>query len=573
MQMQMSGFMSQNTQLLIKRNKIGIWTASWLTAIVGVVNLLSAVTPNLHERVQWLNDIFPFEMREVRHYGHLFAALSGFFLLTLASNLLRRKRIAWLLTVILLVISILAHLIKGLDFEEAFLAFVLLVQLILMRGEFTARSDAPSIAQGMRILIGALIFTLAYGTIGFYLLDRHYQVNFDLWGAIAQTLAMFFTEDNAGLQPTSRFGAFFADSIYIVSAVTLLFAFLMLLRPVLLRGSLATAAERRQAQALVETYGRSSLARFTLFEDKAYYFSPSGRSFIAYVPKGRGAIALGDPIGDEEDRREVILSFQQFCQLNDWYPAFYQTLPDDLELYQTLGFNALKIGEEAIVDLKTFTTQGKAGKNLRNALNRFTKSGYKVEFYQPPISPSLLQKLKIVSDEWLKMMHGSEKQFSLGWFDENYLRECEIAAVQASTGEIIAFANVVSEYQINEITIDLMRRRTEIEHGTMDFLFISMFEYFKERGYDGFNLGLSALSGIGETPKSPRLEKVLHYLYEHLNRFYNFEGLHSFKEKFHPRWESRYLIYPGATALPEVVVALVRADSGDRLLDYFKPGS
>ena len=47
--------------------------------------------------------------------------------------------------------------------------------------------------------------------------------------------------------------------------------------------------------------------------------------------------------------------------------------------------------------------------------------------------------------------------------------------------------------------------------------------------------------------------------------------MHTFKEKFRPRWEPRYLVYPGLAALPEVVVALVRADSGDHLLDYLKP--
>lgn len=118
-----------------------------------------------------------------------------------------------------------------------------------------------------------------------------------------------------------------------------------------------------------------------------------------------------------------------------------------------------------------------------------------------------------------------------------------------------------------------MRRQMEVENGTMDFLFVSMFQHFKEKGYDGFNLGLSALSGVGENPKSPRREKALRYLYEHLERFYNFEGLQSYKEKFSPRWEGRYLIYPSLAALPDVVVAIVRADSGDRLLDYFKPGS
>ena len=548
------------------RTRIGLWSAAFLTGLVGVVNLVSAVTPNLHERSHWLKQFLPFD---IRASGHIFAALTGFVLLTLAANLLRRKRLAWLLTITLLIISIVSHLIKGLDFEESLLSGVLLMQLLLMRDVFTAKSDPPSIAQGVRVLIAALLFTLAYGTIGFYLLDGKFSENFNWGEAIAQTFAMFFTEDNAGLRPKSQFGDFFANSIYIIAASTIAYALFMLLRPVFQRNS-ATLKERQQARDIVEKYGRSSLAAFTLLSDKSYFFSPSSRSVIAYVPRGRGAIALGDPMGPIEDREEVIVSFQQFCQRNDWYPAFYQILPDDIDLYKSRGFQVLKIGEEAIVDLKAFTLQGKAGKNLRTAVNRMTKLGYEVKFYQPPISNDLLRQLKSVSDEWLQLVQGSEKKFSLGWFDEAYLRECEIVTVQSSDGDIIAFANILSEYQLNEVTNDMMRHRKSIENGTMDFLFISMFQHYKERGYDGFNIGLSALAGVGENQKSQRLEKVLRYLYKHLERFYNFQGLHAYKDKFHPRWESRYLVYPNLTALPDVVVALVRADSGDRLLDYFK---
>ena len=557
--------------MLTRRTQIGVWTAALFTGLVGVVNLLSGVTPSLRGRVEWLREIFPFEIRES---GHLFATITGFFLLMLATNLSRRKRIAWLLTVVLLIVSIVSHLLKGLDYEECLLSGVLLVQLLIMRDVFTAQSDKPSIAQGFKVLMGALLFTLAYGTAGFFLLDwRHYSANFNLAEALVQTLALFFTEDNAGLVPRTRYGQFFVNSIYLVGAVTLSYALIMILRPVLLRGEPAALEERQKAKVIVEQYGRSSLAALTLLNDKSYYFSNSGRSVIAYVPKGRGAIALGDPIGPDDDRKEVIFGFKQFCQHNDWHPAFYQTLPDDLDLYRELGFRVLKIGEEAIADLKAFTLQGKAAKDMRAALNRMKKLGHEVKFYKPPISNELLRDLKVVSDEWLQMTQGSEKHFSLGWFHDEYLRDCEIAVVQKADGQISAFANVIPEYQFNEITIDLMRRRTEVEQGTMDFLFTSMFQHFKERGYDTFNLGLSALSGVGEKPKSPRIEKALHYLYEHLNQFYNFKGLHAFKEKFQPNWEPRYFIYPGRAALPEVIVALIRADSGDRLLDYFKPGS
>ena len=454
-------------------NQILLWLIALLTSLVGILNLVSAVTPGLPNRLTILQKIYPFE---VRAGSHVFAAVSGFILLTLATRLLRRKRVAWLLTVILLVISIASHLLKGLDVVATIPAIVLLILLLLLRQDFKALSDRPSIAQGVRVLIGALLFTLAYGTAGFFLMERQYRTQFNLPQAFRQTLAIFFTTDNGGLQPTTRFGSFFITSLYIVGASTITYAVWMLLRPVLLRVG-GTDEERERALNLIKQYGQSSFAHFCLLPDKSYYFSPSAKTVIAYVPKGRGAIALGDSIGAPEDLKDAIIGYKEFCIQNDWYPAFYQTLPETLELYKSLGFKAVKIGEEAIVDLRSFTTQGKPGRNIRNSLNRFTKLGYRVEFYQSPIKNELLDKLKVISDRWLNQMQGSEKQFSLGWFDHDYLRSCEIATV-GNGGEIIAFANIIPEYQLNEITIDLMRKLEDTEHGVMEFLFVSLFQHY-----------------------------------------------------------------------------------------------
>nr|WP_072013752.1 hypothetical protein [Myxosarcina sp. GI1] len=233
--------------MLRQRTRIGLWTAALLTGAVGIANLLSAVTPSLPERVDWLEQIFPFE---VRTGAHLFAVLSGFFLLLLANNLLRRKRLAWILAIALLVVSIVSNLLKGWDYEESLLSAFLLGQLLLMRGVFTARSDRPSMIQGIRVSIFALLFTLAYGTLGFLWLDHHYSTAFRLRDAVGQTIALLFTVDNLGLQSTSRFGHFFIDSIYIIGAVTLLYTLWMLLRPVIVHDE-ATAEERRKAKEIV----------------------------------------------------------------------------------------------------------------------------------------------------------------------------------------------------------------------------------------------------------------------------------------------------------------------------------
>ncbi len=544
--------------------RTGLRLIAGAAALIGVVDLLSAIHPGLPERINLLKDYLPFE---VRASGHLLSAIIGFLLLRLSTKLLHRKAVAWLLAVILLVISIASHLLKGLDYEETILSLLLLIALLVMRGQFTARSDRPSVAQGIRILISALLFTLVYGTIGFYYLDRHYLRHFELYDALSQTIGMFFGADTP-LHSATRYGRYFVDSIYLVGCSTLSYGLIQSLRPVLWTGA-ATAEERASACAIVNAYGQSVLSRFALFDDKSFFFSHSGDTVIAYVPKGRIALVLGDPIGPAGDRIAAIREFQTFCECNDWLPAYYQVPPESLPGYQACKYSVLKIGEEAFVNAQTFSLEGKRMQNLRTAKNRMAKLGYRFALLAPPIEDSMLVELRSVSDEWLRMVHGTEKRFSLGWFHEAYLRECPIAVLYAPTGEIAAFANLVATPQCPEVAVDLMRRRQATDNYAMDYLFVSIIEACPSLGFCRFNLGLSALTSVGTETEAPTLERLLNYLSRHLSAVYNFSGLHRFKEKYSPCWEPRYLVYPGLATLPDVIIALVRADSGDRLLDYF----
>jgi phosphatidylglycerol lysyltransferase len=561
-------------------NQFGVWSAAGLTAIMGIVNLLSAIYPSLPDRRHWIEAFLPFALRSG---SRMFAALAGFLLLTLAVTLFRRKRWAWRLTIILLVISMVTHLLKGWDYEESTLALILLIQLIWLKPLFTARSDRASINQGLVVLGISLAFTLAYGTIGFYVLDGRFRVNgqptnFGWISAIGQTLAVFLTVDNAGLEPIGRYAVRFIHSLYAIGALTMAYSLGMLLRPVLLRHHPASRQERQQARQIIDAHGQTSLARLGLLDDKAYFFSRSGQSVIAYVPKSRAALALGDPIGPMAERDQVIEEFQAFCRLNDWFPVFYETLPQDLPRYSQHGFQMIQIGEDAVVDLTQFSLKGKVNQNLRTAVNRLTKTGHRFAMFDAPIADDLIQQLKSVSDEWLKHKQGSEKQFSIAWFDREHLRHYPIGVVYDAHGKITAFVNLLTGYGPeptvkSEVTVDLMRHRGDVENGTMEFLFVSLIQHFQTQNYTKFSFSLSPLAGVGASPSSGNLEKGLNYFFEHLNQFYNFKGLHQFKEKFQPQWEPRYLVYPHKALLPEIAVALARADSGDRLLGYLKQNS
>jgi phosphatidylglycerol lysyltransferase len=377
---------------------------------------------------------------------------------------------------------------------------------------------------------------------------------------LIQTLTMFTSLYNPGLEPITGFGRYFAASIYIIGLSTLGSSLLLLIRPVLVRHP-ATDHERQRARQIVERYGRSSLARIALFEDKSYCFSRGG-SVIGYAVRGRGAIALGDPIGPESEVSNAIQAFIGLCRPNDWLPAFYQVQPTWLEAYRSAGLSILRIGDEAIVRPAAFSLEGGANKPIRWAYNHLLKLGHTIELWQPPLTKSQLDDLRPVSDEWLAYIHGTEKRFSVGWFSDDYLRDCRVMVARNADGWISAFTNLLPEYVGNVVAIDMMRHRAQADRSTMDFLFVSLILWARDHGYDGVDLGLSALSGVGQHSGDRAAERALHFIFEHINRFYNFKGLHTFKSKFRPEWSQRFLAYPGPASLPVVVNALLWADSG-----------
>ena len=539
-----------------------------LTAAMGVVNVISAVLPSMRDRLRLLRLLGEYSPFSIRAGGHLVSALAGFALLLLSVSLWRRKQLGWLLTLLILIISVPVHLLKGFDYEEATLAALLAGLLIYLRPNFHARSDPPSVRQGLLILLAALAFTVIYGVIGFYFLDRHFKVSFGFWSALRQTIVMFTQFYNPGLQPVTGFGRYFVASIYVISAVTIGYALLMLLRPVLGRRS-QTEEERSRAWEIVRAHGRTSLARYALLDDKLFFFTPGG-SLISYVVKDRVALVLGDPIGPNDDFEGAISSFQDFCSKNDWLPAFYQVSSTHIEAYKSREFHIIPIGHEAIVDLGCFTLDGSQNKTLRNSYNKMVRLGYHHDVIQPPYSARMLRELKFVSDDWLTAHRATELRFSLGWFDQAYLNTCPILLVRDREGFIAGFANLVTEFQANEIAIDLMRYLQHVESGLMDFLFVSLFQWAREQGFSAFNLGLSALSGVGEQSDDPIVERALNFIYQNVDRFYNFRGLHSFKEKFHPTWSERFLVYPAMSNLPAISAAIFRASFGGEPLSLIR---
>jgi phosphatidylglycerol lysyltransferase len=226
-------------------------------------------------------------------------------------------------------------------------------------------------------------------------------------------------------------------------------------------------------------------------------------------------------------------------------------------VYRRLRLKKLKIGDNAMVNLPDFSLQGKSKRELRCKVRQLEAMGIHTLECQPPVPDDVIAQLKTVSDQWLRIPGRRERGFALGQFNPDYLRSKPVLAVVDSAGTVLAFINLIS-VDSTEITGDLMRRRTDAPNGIMDYLFIKLFLYAKERGYARFSLGMAPMAGFLESEEATTEERAIHGLFQQLDFFFSFRGLYHYKAKFATSWEPRYLIYRNVLELPRIAFALRR---------------
>ncbi len=540
---------------LIGRNRRW-FLAAFVAAVTlgsGLLNLVSVMGGPSHPGI--LRDIFPIEFITL---SRTLTVLIGFALVISSLNIYRRKQRAWAIVLGLSIFSTVFHLTRGLDLEEAATSFALILILLVTRRIFSVRSSVPSLLGTAARLLIATAVAIGYGVAGFWLLDRkHFGINFHIGDAIATTLRLLSLNADPRLIPHTHYGHWFLDSLYVTTLAAVVYGGFALFRPVIYQYR-TLPREHAIAAQLVQAHGLSTLDFFKLWKDKSFFFSPSHRAFISYAVGGNVALALGDPVGVPEEIEPTVREFLEFCRDNGWSVAFHQVLPDFLDVYRSVRLKKLKIGDDAIVDLKGFTLEGKDKKEFRYKVRQLEGMGIQLRHYDAPVPDEIVAQLKIVSDEWLTIPGRRERTFTLGYFDEAYVRSIPVLAAADRENKLLSFVNLIDSANAREVTIDLMRRRTDAPNGIMDYLFVKAFLFAKERGYERFNLGMAPMAGFQEREEASAEERAIHNFFQQLNFLFSFRGLRQYKAKFANSWEPRYLVYRNALELPRVALALRR---------------
>ncbi len=521
---------------------------------LGMVNIISVLTPALPDRLRLLKDYL---LVDFVSFSNSFVFIAGLFLLVTAAFMLRGLRTAWWFAIGLSIISVFGNITKGIDYEEATIALLTLGSLIATRKEYHIKTNPRLGTVGLQTAVLSMGAVILYGVVGFYFLDKkHFQIDFNIFQSFWYTIQNFFLIGSSDLIPRDGFARDFIYLIKISGFASISFLVYSLVRPYVFRIT-PTDEEIARGKYLTSQYGNSALDFFKTYSDK-FVFAPDGiNAFISYRVSRNFAVVLENPVAENmAELKKCLLAFNEYSYDNGLKDIYYRVPKESLPLYFELSRKSLFLGQEGVVDLDTFTLEGGEKKSIRNALNKIKEQGYTTHVNTPPLRDGLIQKLKSVSDEWLKLTDREEIIFSQGMFVEKEIKEQTVITIENSEEKIIAFLNIIPDYVKNEGTYDMLRKTADAPNGIMDYILVELFKYFKNCGVKYVNLGFAPMSGLDDPHNFP--EKSMKFAYEKIRSFSHYKGQRDYKEKFNPQWHDKFLIYSNDYDLIQVPGVLAK---------------
>ncbi len=522
--------------------------AALVAAAVGVVDLVSAVTPNVRWRGHvLLRDVEPIA---VMRAAHALAVPVSFGLIVTAYYLYRRRRRALHLAVALMVALSAVNIVKGLDVEEAIVTAAGAGLLWLARGAFCVRHEPETVRSAARrlalLLAAAFAVALAAVTIAA-------PAGVGVGATVRETVDLLFWRP--GPFGFRRELAKMGLAVELIPVTTLVVAAYLLFRPLAAPRDLPDAELRRAAARLVREHGADTLAFFKLRADKHYLFNPERTAFVGYRVESGVMVVSGDPVGDREGLRTLVPAMVEFAEQRSLRIAALGVSEETRTLLEQAGLRGLYIGDEAVVDTERFSLEGRAIRKVRQSVSRLEKAGYGARVAElRALDAATLAQLEQVACDWRR--GASERGFSMAMDSLRNPANEETLVVYAldERGRVAGFLHFVPVYGRPAVSLSFMRRRPESPNGLTEFLIVRAIEALRGRGIREVSLNFAAFARLLREPRG-LLERVAARLLSLGDTWFQIERLYRFNAKFFPRWEPRYFMYERRFGLPRAGIA------------------
>jgi lysyl-tRNA synthetase, class II len=525
--------------------------AAAVTVLAGVLNLLSALLPAERDRLRLVNDIVPMT---VSRGATVAVAAAGVGLLLLAGGLRRRHRTAWLAAVGLLGGSAVLHVVKGLDVEEA-LVEAFLAGLLSAKAECFPAWPGPGERQAvLGPALTAAAATLAYGMLGLVANDHDIRADLGVVGMASQVGRMALGL-GAGVPLTGRFGRLFPGSLAAVFWIGVLLVAARALTPVLIRRA------RDPGLAAAVAASDDSLAYFALRDDRATV--RAGDALVAYGTVGSVAIAAGDPLGPAEQWPAAIATFCDEAVAKGRITAVIGCGAAAAGAWRDAGMTTIYLGDEALLDLDRFSLEGRGIRIARQSWNRARRASYTTLVRRSDeLGPDEVAALEELSHGWRG--EAAERGFSMALgrlFDPRDPGALVVAAKDAE-GRMRGFLDFVP-WGPDGASLNVMRRDRLAPSWLNDFLVVEAARRLPEYGVRRISLNFSFLRTVlaaGAEPGVAGRLRVARWVLRRLSGPFQIESLYRFNRKFCPDWQPRYLAVEALEELPQVALAVLRAE-------------
>jgi lysylphosphatidylglycerol synthetase-like protein (DUF2156 family) len=309
-----------------------------VVALMGLINIGSALTPNIRWRGHLL---LSFEPLETMRMFHALALPVGAALLLVAPYLAKRRRRALHVAIVLLVLIGVVDLLKGLDFEESLLSWGVAAGLYAGRRAFPVDHDPITLRSAIwRVPLLGLVGLMAASLAAWASQGRPSPAT-----VIHETWALLrFHAGPMRFEAHTAFHHHFAWiplSVHLVEIATLVAIAYVIFRPLAAPRSLPGPAARDLAADLVRAHGRDTLSFFKLRPDKHYFFNDDRTAFVGYRIEAGVVILSGDPVGPEAAFPELLLAVRAFARARGLKLGVIGASPRLLPVYEGMGLNSL----------------------------------------------------------------------------------------------------------------------------------------------------------------------------------------------------------------------------------------
>ncbi|MFG2244482.1 bifunctional lysylphosphatidylglycerol synthetase/lysine--tRNA ligase LysX [Spirillospora sp. NPDC048823] len=542
----------------------------WYTRLSGILSLLAWVSYGL---ILEIADIWA--LRWIGYLGWFPSVPIGLVWILLSMGIRRRKKAAWRILILIFclptalgVTAVLTTILnpdKGTPvglIVSAAVYLAVLALLISARGQFTTLPDRANRRLATLVFTSLLVVTCGIGTLLVTVTDRDLSGAF--WTQPVYAISQTVLGPRVTGKPIDVHVPFWVDAIlWVLGTGLLIVTFWAMFRPGR-QDPVLSAQEELAARTLLAEYGdQDSLGYFALRRDKDIMVAPNGKAAIAYRVEGSVSLASGDPLGDPESWDQAIEAWLEECRAHAWIPGAVSVGERGAHIYRRHGFDALELGDEAVVDLTDFNLEGREMRQVRQAVRRVERAGYSVRIRRHSQIPAWeMAKLIRSADAWRG--EDTERGFSmaLGRLGDPTDGRCVMVEAFDAGGDLRGLLSFVPWGRAG-LSLDLMRRDRLAENGLNEYMVAKLAEKAAAVGAQQLSLNFAMLraafargSQIGAGPVARLYYRFLSFA----SKFWQLESLYLSNAKYLPHWRPRYICYMQGRHLVRLGLAYARAE-------------